>query len=206
MKSAELKVGIKYGVVPSWDYSSSDKKNPDKVQRRAVANAELVSLEKYEYKVYRSDNPDDAQFTSAPKGSRSVGYIVKSSDWAGSGTQGDIYWIARAQDIVAEYATLETRWVKEESEEALREAQWKAEREAKERQEKIDQETAQRSIDAVKESLRSIIGSRADKLDFEIRNRRQENGDYKLSGACTIDVRTLQSLIEKVLEARDMVA
>jgi len=206
MKSAELKVGIKYGVVPSWDYSSSDKKNPDKVQRRAVANAELVSLEKYEYKVYRSDNPDDAQFISAPKGSRSVGYIVKSSDWAGSGTQGDIYWVARAQDIVAEYATLETRWVKEESEEKLREAQWKAEREAKERQEKIEQENAQRSIDAVKESLRSIIGSRADKLDFEIRNRRQENGDYKLSGACTIDVRTLQSLIEKVLEARDMVA
>jgi hypothetical protein len=206
MKSAELKIGIKYGVVPSWDYSSADKKNPDKVQRRAVANAELVSLEKYEYKVYRSDNPDDVQFTTAPKGSRSVGYIVKSSDWAGSGTQGDIYWIARAQDIVAEYATLETRWTAEEAEEKIREAKWKAEREAKELQEKIEQETAQRSIDAVKESLRSIIGSRADKLDFEIRNRRQENGEYKVSGACTIDVRTLQSLIEKVLEARDMVA
>lgn len=206
MKSAELKIGIKYGVVPSWDYSSADKKNPDKVQRRAVANAELVSLEKYEYKVFRSDTPDDVQFTSAPKGSRSVGYIVKSSDWAGSGAQGDIYWVARAQDIVAEYATLETRWTAEEAEEKIREAKWKAEREAKELQEKIEQETAQRSIDAVKESLRSIIGSRADKLDFEIRNRRQENGDYKLSGACTIDVRTLQSLIEKVLEARDMVA
>lgn len=206
MKSAELKTGIKYGVVPSWDYSSADKKNPDKVQRRAVANAELVSLEKYEYKVFRSDNPDDVQFTSAPKGSRSVGYIVKSSDWAGSGAQGDIYWVARAQDIVAEYATLETRWTAEEAEEKIREAKWKAEREAKELQEKIEQETAQRSIDAVKESLRSIIGSRADKLDFEIRNRRQENGEYKVSGACTIDVRTLQSLIEKVLEARDMVA
>ena len=206
MKSAELKVGIKYGVVPSWDYSSADKKNPEKVQRRAVANAELVSLEKYEYKVFRSDTPDDVQFTLAPKGSRSVGYIVKSSDWAGSGAQGDIYWVARAQDIVAEYATLETRWTAEEAEEKIREAKWKAEREAKELQEKIEQETAQRSIDAVKESLRSIIGSRADKLDFEIRNRRQENGEYKVSGACTIDVRTLQSLIEKVLEARDMVA
>jgi hypothetical protein len=206
MKSAELKIGIKYGVVPSWDYSSADKKNPDKVQRRSVANAELVSLEKYEYKVFRSDTPDDVQFTSAPKGSRSVGYIVKSSDWAGSGAQGDIYWVARAQDIVAEYATLETRWTAEEAEEKIREAKWKAEREAKELQEKIEQETAQRSIDAVKESLRSIIGSRADKLDFEIRNRRQENGEYKVSGACTIDVRTLQSLIEKVLEARDMVA
>jgi hypothetical protein len=205
MKSAELKVGIKYGVIPSWDYSSQDKKDPTKVGRRAVANAEVVSLEKYEYKVYRSDKSDDAQFTPAPKGSRSVGYIVKSSDWAGN-TQGEIYWIARAQDIVAEYATLETRWTTEEAEEKLREAQWKAEREAKEQQERIEKDNAQRSIDAVKESLRSIIGNRADKLDFEIRNRRQENGDYKLSGACTIDVRTLQSLIEKVLEARDMVA
>jgi hypothetical protein len=205
MKSAELKVGIKYGVIPSWDYSSQDKKDPTKVGRRAVANAEVVSLEKYEYKVYRSDKSDDAQFTPAPKGSRSVGYIVKSSDWAGN-TQGEIYWIARAQDIVAEYATLETRWTIEEAEEKLREAQWKAEREAKEQQERIEKDNAQRSIDAVKESLRSIIGNRADKLDFEIRNRRQENGDYKLSGACTIDVRTLQSLIEKVLEARDMVA
>lgn len=205
MKSADLKIGVKYGVIPSWDYSSSDKKDPTKVGRRAVANAELVSLEKYEYKVYRSDNPDDAQFTPAPKGSRSVGYIVKSSDWAGS-TQGVIYWVARAQDIVAEYETLNTRWTTEEAEEKLREAQWKAEREAKEQQERIEKDNAQRSIDAVKESLRSIIGNRADKLDFEIRNRRQENGDYKLSGACTIDVSTLQSLIEKVLEARDMVA
>jgi hypothetical protein len=205
MKSADLKIGVKYGVIPSWDYSSSDRKDPTKVGRRAVANAELVSLEKYEYKVYRSDNPDDAQFTPAPKGSRSVGYIVKSSDWAGS-TQGVIYWVARAQDIVAEYETLNTRWTIEEAEEKLREAQWKAEREAKEQQERIEKDNAQRSIDAVKESLRSIIGNRADKLDFEIRNRRQENGDYKLSGACTIDVRTLQSLIEKVLEARDMVA
>jgi vacuolar-type H+-ATPase subunit I/STV1 len=206
MKSADLKIGIKYGVIPSWDYSSADKKDPTKVQRRAIANAEIVSLEKYEYKVYRSDNPDDAQFTSAPKGSRSVGYLVKSSDWAGVGAQSDIYWIARAQDIVAEYTTLETRWTTEEAEEKLREAQWKAEREAKELQERLERENAQRSIDAVKDSLRSIIGNRADKLDFEIRSRRQENGDYRLTGACTIDVRTLQSLIEKVLEARDMVA
>jgi hypothetical protein len=111
MKSAELQVGVRYGVIPSWDYSSADKKDPTKVQRRNVANSALVSLEKYEYKVYRSDNPDDAQFTPAPKGSRSVGYLVRSSDWAGNGSTGDIYWLARAQDIVAEYATLETRWV-----------------------------------------------------------------------------------------------
>jgi len=205
MKSAELKVGIKYGVIPSWDYSSADKKDPTKVQRRNVANAELVSLEKYEYKVYRSDNADDAQFTSAPKGSRSVGYLVRSSDWAGA-TQGDIYWLARAQDIVAEYATLETRWSKEEAEEKAREAQWKAEREAKEQQERLEREKAQRTIDAVKESLRSLIGNRVDKIDFDIRNRRLENGNYGLSASAQIDVRVLQSLIEKVLEAQDRVA
>jgi hypothetical protein len=162
-------------------------------------------LEKYEYKVYRSDNADDAQFTSAPKGSRSVGYLVRSSDWAGA-TQGDIYWLARAQDIVAEYATLETRWVTEEAEEKAREAKWKAEREAKEQQERLEREKAQRTIDAVKESLRSLIGNRVDKIDFDIRNRRLENGNYGLSASAQIDVRVLQSLIEKVLEAQDRVA
>ena len=206
MKSADLKVGIKYGVIPSWDYSSADKKDPTKVQRRNVANAELVSLEKYEYKVYRSDNSDDAQFVIAPKGSRSVGYIVKSSDWANNGATGDIYWVARAQDIVAEYATLETRWTTEEAEEALREAKWTAEREAKEQQERLEKEKAQRTIDAVKESLRSLIGNRVDKIDFDIRNRRLENGNYGLSASAQIDVRVLQSLIEKVLEAQDRVA
>jgi vacuolar-type H+-ATPase subunit I/STV1 len=206
MKSAELKVGVTYGVIPSWDYSSADKKDPTKVQRRAVAKAELVSLEKYEYKVYRSENPDDAQFTSAPKGSRSVGYLVRSSDWANNGATGDIYWLARAQDIVAEYTTLETRWTTEEAEEKLREAQWKAEREAKEQQERLEKEKAQRTIDAVKESLRSLIGNRVDKIDFDIRNRRLENGNYGQVASAQIDVRVLQSLIEKVLEAQDMVA
>ena len=206
MKSADLKVCIKYGVIPSWDYSSADKKDPTKVQRRNVANAELVSLEKYEYKVYRSDSPDDAQFVTAPKGSRSVGYIVKSSDWSGNGATGDIYWVARAQDIVAEYATLETRWTTEEAEEALREAKWKAEREAKEQQERLEKEKAQRTIDAVKESLRSLIGNRVDKIDFDIRSRRLENGNYGQVASAQIDVRVLQSLIEKVLEAQDRVA
>ena len=206
MKSADLKERVRYGVIPSWDYSSADKKDPTKVQGRNVANAELVSLEKYEYKVYRSDNHLDSQFTPAPKGSRSVGYLVRSSDWAGNGSTGDIYWIARAQDIVAEYSTLETRWTTEEAEEKLREAQWKAEREAKEQQERLEREKAQRTIDAVKESLRSLIGNRVDKIDFDIRNRRLENGNYGQVASAQIDVRVLQSLIEKVLEAQDMVA
>ena len=206
MKSGDIKVGTTYGVVPSWDYSSADKKNPFKATRRSSAKAELISLEKYEYKVYRSDNPNDVQFTPAPKGSRSVGYLVKSSDWANNGSTGDIYWIARAQDIVAEYETLEARWVREEREEKLREAQWKADREEKERRERIAQESAQRTIDAVKESLLSIIGDRTNRIEFDIRNRRTEKDEYLPTPACSMDLRILQSLIEKVLEARDMVA
>ena len=206
MKSGDLKIGTTYGVIPSWDYSSADKKNPAKASRRSVAKAELVSLEKYEYKVYRSDNSDDVQFTLAPKGSRSVGYLVKSSDWAGNGSQGDIYWLSRAQDIVAEYDQLETRWVKEEAEEKAREAQWKSEREENERRERIAQENAQRTIDAVKESLLSIIGERTHRIDFDVRNRRNEKGEYTPTASCSMELRTLQSLVEKVLEARDMVA
>ena len=206
MKSGDIKVGTTYGVIPSWDYSSADKKNPEKASRRSVAKAELVSLEKYEYKVYRSDNPNDVQFTPAPKGSRSVGYLVKSSDWVNTNGQGDIYWLSRAQDIVAEYDQLETRWVKEEAEEKAREAQWKKDREESERRERIAQENAQRIIDAVKESLRSIIGERADRIEFDIRNRRNANGEYTPTASCSMELRILQSLVEKVLEARDMVA
>ena len=206
MKSGDIKVGTIYGVIPSWDYSSADKKNPAKASRRSVAKSELVSLEKYEYKVYRSDNPDDSNFTLAPKGSRSVGYLVRSSDWANTNGQGDIYWLSRAQDIVAEYDQLETRWVKEEAEEQLREAKWKQEREENERRERIAQENAQRTVDAVKESLRSIIGERTNGIDFDIRNRRNEKGEYLPTASCNMELRTLQSLIEKVLEARDMVA
>ena len=206
MKSGDLKIGTTYGVIPSWDYSSADKKNPAKASRRSVAKAELISLEKYEYKVYRSDNPDDVQFTLAPKGSRSVGYLVRSSDWANNNGQGDIYWLSRAQDIVAEYSELETRWTKEEAQEKLREAQWKAEREEKERRERIAQESAQRSIDAVKDTLRSVIGDRVNKIDFDIRNRANEKGEYVPTASCNMELRILQSLVEKVLEARDMVA
>ena len=29
MKSADLKVGVEYAVIPAWDYSSHEKKNPE---------------------------------------------------------------------------------------------------------------------------------------------------------------------------------
>jgi vacuolar-type H+-ATPase subunit I/STV1 len=207
MKSQDIKVGVDYAIIPAWDYSSAEKKNAELVTRKHVAKAEVVSLEKYEYKVYRSDNPADQNFTPAPKGSRSVGYLVKSDEWANTSGQGTIYWISRPQDIVAEYATIETRWTRQEAEQAVAEQQEKQRRIDEERKERQMQERAQKILDTTKEALRSIIGSKADSVEFDVRrNRNQTTGEYEPTARVTCDARILQSLIEKVLEARDMVA
>jgi len=205
MKSTELKVGVKYAVIPSWDYSSADKKDASRVERRYVAKAELVSDEKYEYKVFRFDSPNNPNFQPAPKGSRSVGYMVKSLDWAGSTGQ-VTYWLARAQDIVAEYAPLEVRWNKEEAEAKAHEAKARAEREDAERARADAQAYAERSLESVMGSLKSIIGDRVTNVRSDINSRRDANGNYIPVPEVTFDIRTLQLLIEKVLEARDMVA
>ena len=205
MKSNELKVGVKYAVIPSWDYSSADKKDASRVERRYVAKAELVSDEKYEYKVFRFDSPNNPNFQPAPKGSRSVGYMVKSLDWAGSTGQ-VTYWLARAQDIVAEYAPLEVRWNAEEAEAKAHEAKARAEREEAERARADAQAYAERSLESVMISLKSIIGDRVTNVKSDINSRRDANGNYIPVPEVTFDIRTLQSLIEKVLEARDMVA
>ena len=201
MKSADLKVGVKYAVIPAWDYSSADKKDPNKVSRNYVAKAELVNLEKYEYKVFRFDSPENPNFQPAPKGARSVGYLVKSDQWNNETT----YWLARPQDIVAEYATLETRWTEEEH--ALKEAQAKdqAEREAREQKIREAQAKEQRNLDSLKASLQMILGDRASLVRSDLNNRRDANGDYIPVAEFVFNSRTLGILIEKVLEAKDLV-
>ena len=202
MKSADLKVGVKYAVIPAWDYSSAEKKDPNKVSRNYVAGAELVSMEKYEYKVFRFDSPDNPNFQPAPKGARSVGYLVKSDQWNNETT----YWLARPQDIVAEYATLENRWANEEREEAERRAKELAEREANERKAKDVLANEQRKMHAVQLAFKTIIGERANGIRFDINNRRNANGDYLPTGEITLDLRTAQLLVERMLEARESVA
>ena len=203
MKQADLKLGVKYAIIPAWDYSSADKKNPDKVTRGQVAGAELVSLDKYDYKVFRFDSPDNPNFQPAPKGARSVGYLVKSHDWD---SNAPTYWLARPQDIVAEYATLENRWANEEREEAERRAKELAEREANERKAKDVLANEQRKMHAVQLAFKTIIGERANGIRFDISNRRNANGDYLPTGEITLDLRTAQLLVERMLEARESVA
>lgn len=205
MKSAELKLGTNYGVIPAWDYSSADKKNPDRVQRHHVAKATLVSTTKYEYKVYRSDKQDDQQFQPANKGSRNVGYLVCSDDYKDNGqAQTTIYWLARPQDIVAEYATLEPKWVEREQKELLERQKQEAEQRERDRKEKEAREYHERVSASLIASLKTIIGDRANNITVDQRSRKI--GDvYVPVSEMNIDLKTMSILIEKVLEARDLV-
>ena len=203
MKFNELQLGIEYAVIPAWDYSSKDKKNPALVQRRDVVKASLVSLDKYEYKVFRSDNPSDPNFAPAPKGSRVVGYMVKNED---INSQQFTYFLARPQDIVAPYDQLEQRWEREEKERAESERKAQLEREQRERIVREATEREQRILNGIKESLVLILGEeRANKTRLEVTNRRNANGDYLPHGELTLDSRIAQLLLEKVLEAKDLV-
>ena len=205
MKSAELKVGTKYGVIPAWDYSSSDKKNPDRVQRNHVANATLVSTDKYEYKVYRSDKQDDQNFAPANKGSRNVGYLVCSDDYIHSGqTTSTIFWLARPQDIVAEYATLEPKWIEREQQELLERQKHEAEQKERDRKQKEAKEYHERVSASLIASLKTIIGDRANHITVDQRNRRVGDNYIEVS-EMSIDLKTMSILIEKVLEAKDLV-
>ena len=207
MKFADLKVGTTYGVIPAWDYSSSDKKNPETVRRTHVAKAELVSLDKYEYVVYRSDSALDSNFKPAQTVSRTVGYLFKTNDWANStGTQGEIYWLARPQDIVAIYSTLETKWIEQERIEKEHELKMKQERDERERKEREIYERQTALANSCMSGLKAILGDRASNVKSEISNRRDMQGNYSPSARFEIDVITMQILIEKVLEAQEAVA
>jgi hypothetical protein len=206
MKFQELKLGVDYGVIPSWEYSSKDKKNPDTVVRRQVAKATLVSLDKYEYIVYRSGQADNSNFKPAPKGSRTVGYLVRSTDWADAGTTDAVYWLARPQDIIAPYADLEARWVVAEEAEKIRVAQELAERQEQERKEREATAREQRIVDSCIKALNSIIGQQLTEHVSAQVGRSFSHGVYQPNAEFRLDGRTMQILIEKVLEARDEVA
>jgi hypothetical protein len=206
MKSTELKVGVEYAVIPAWDYSSQEKKNPDTVERRYVSKARLISTTKYEYKVYRSDKTDDPNFVLSPKGGRSVGYLVASDDFVNAGqATGTIYWLARPQDIVAEYATLEPKWAQRELAEKLEREKREFEQKEHERKQREAQEYQQRVSQSILDSLRSIIGDRVSGIRFDTNNRRNANGEYLPVSEVTLDLKTMGILVEKVLEAKDLV-
>ena len=201
MKSSDLKLGVEYAVIPCWQYSSADKKDASRVQRGSVMKAVLVSLDKYEYQVYRSVDVSDPNFRPAPAGSRSIGYQVEmvNPDHAEN-----TFSLSRPQDIIAEYATLESRWAVEEAEQAIKEAEQARIRAENERKEREAQAYVDRMKESVVTSLRSIIGKKAD--DVRIDTRSRYNGSERVPTAeITLDLRSMEMLIEKVLEAQDMV-
>lgn len=208
MKFADLIIGTEYGVIPSWEYSSRSKKDPTTVQRRNVARATLVSLEKYEYQVYRSEQADNSNFKLAPKGTRSVGYLVKSSDWVDANNPNrEIFWIARPQDIIDEYVDLEARWVVQEREEKLREEEQRKAREEEERKEREEFAKQQRIVDSCTKALVAFIGSEqvSKNVNAEV-NRRYVHGEYRTQATFQLNAVAMQLLIEKILQIQDEVA
>lgn len=200
MKFNELELNVEYAVVPSWEYSSREKKDPNQVSRGSVAKATLHNLNKYEYEVYRATTPNDQNFKSAPSGTRSVGYLVSATI-----NNQLIYWLARPQDIVAKYADLEVRWVKEEAERKILQEQEELRRQKELEERQRLQEQRNRLESSVRETFSHILKDRAIKsmLDFDTR-RVRVNDDYKDINIITIDVQTFNILLEKVLEASEV--
>lgn len=201
MKFNELQLGVEYAVIPSWQYSSRDKKDPHQVRYRDVEKATLVNLIKYEYKVYRANSADNPEFVKAPQGSRAVGYLVTDNKQNGA-----TYWLARPQDIVERWSVLEPRWLEQERKEKEEQERMKREQERREAERKLALEQRARLEKATLESLQSILGGRANatNLRFDTRSSRNSNGDYKEINVVMFDLDLAQILIEKVLEAKEV--
>lgn len=201
MKFNELQLGVDYAVIPSWQYSSRDKKDPMRVRRSDVIQSSLVNLVKYDYSVYRSQNVDDTNFVKAPQGSRSVGYLVSDKD-----PNNPTYWLARPQDIVERWSVLEPRWAEQERLENEAREKQRLEQERREQERKTALEQRQRLEKATIDSLVSILGVRANSnnIRFDTRSSRDNNGNYKEINIVQLDVDVAQILIEKVLEAKEV--
>lgn len=202
MKGSDVKVGVAYGVIPAWDYSSAEKKDKFRVERSQLVSATLLSLDKYEYVVHRSENKLDTNFQLAKKGSRNVGFLVSSDDFKNAGvSQNTIYWLARPQDIVAEYVELEPIWVEREKREVEAQAKAEAERALAEQQEKEAEKRCNDQIEAMKSTLTSIMGKSAEKVSASsLRGTTYNSREAHFS----FDLQTLSVLVEKVLQAQDM--
>jgi len=203
MKFSDLIAGHDYAIIPSWQYSSRHKKDPNQVRKGDVVKANLVSLTKYEYKVHRAYTPDDSGFVKAKQGERAVGYLVTATE-----NNQTLYWLARPQDIVALWATLEPRWTQEEIAELQRVAEQKKEQEKREEERRIAQANKERIETSLRNALSGILGNRVTEktVQFSTDNYRQQDGNYKSIGVVQVELTLMETLIEKVLEAKDMVA
>ena len=204
MKQQDIKLGVEYAVIPSWETSTADKKNLEYVSRRDVVKATLVNLDKYEYKVFRSKNAEDSQFKPVPPNSRVVGFLVESDHWNDNHGEPTEKWISRPQDIVAPYADLEARWSEKERLEREEAERKRKEQEEQERKQREAYEYVNRVSTNLIESLRAVIGAKVENIKTDISNRRSISGDYNYVATMQLDMKTMELLVEKVLEAKDI--
>ena len=113
--------------------------------------------------------------------------------------------MARPQDIVADYSTLEPKWEERELAEKLEREKKELEQKEYERKQREAQEYQQRVSQSILDSLRSIIGDRVNDVRFDTNNRRNAKGEYLPVSEVTLDLKTMGILVEKVLEAKDLV-
>jgi hypothetical protein len=112
--------------------------------------------------------------------------------------------LARPQDIVAPYADLEPKWAQKELDQKLAQEKYEAEQQERERKQREVKEYMERVSASLMASLKSILGDRANQITIETRNRRVGD-NYIEIGEVSVDLKTMGILIEKVLEAKDLV-
>jgi hypothetical protein len=195
MKLSLLAVGKTYAVVPSWGYNNASARDVTKVKENDVVKAELISIDKYDYKPSQRYK-DTTQFTKAKQGERSVGVIMKSND----GTN-DFYWTARLADIVEEWSKLEPVWNAKNAEQAERERIEKEQRAVGERIHAQAEAYVQRLKQSVPQSISDLIGKRCGQINVEV-NGYRENA----VAVATINLSDLETLLELAYEGKAQVA
>lgn len=205
MKAQELKAGTEYVVLPSWVRGQSkDQRDPQTVSRgNYTYKAELVSLSRYKYEVWKSTDANDSRFQLAEAGDKSVGYLVRGIGIHNTGS--DIYWIARTQDIVGEWAVIEARWIAREQAYQAQQAQAQAQRDEENRRYQEAVATRDRVKDELVKTINTITGRAPQFVDDNIRSRMIANQQVNIP-TLELDIKTLQRLVEAVLEAKEMVA
>lgn len=195
MKSAEITTGISYGVVPSWRYSNREARDPQRTSRNQVVKATVVSMERYSYDVGRATSADDANFRKVvdPK-DRRFGYKV---------TDGAVFWVARPQDIVEVWVTLEKRWVADEArQEEIAAERAKQEEKARSLEREAD-EYAERLRTTLVPLIQQITGKPFDGAFSRAYYRSDSRERVNPFIHVQMDARILERLVERVLEAQE---
>ena len=208
MKTQDLNTNTEYIIIPSWTTVGKDERDPNKINERYLIGNKafkgtLVSLTKYQYVIFYSEDQMDSRFEVADKGERSVGYLVTATR---NGKV--IYWVSRPQDIVGEAAEIEKRW------ESERQAKLEIEnaKVLKEKEEEARRDKENAYINQVGEPTRNSLEQLLRRKLREYNARLDSTwvgGDVQrreFSSIVTLSLRDLEALVELVGQLQDEVA